>query len=118
MERRVLVVDDDPSIRLLLTFGLQDEDYTVRTASNGTGGLVELEVWRPGLVLLDLMMPGLDGWGFRAQQLARPHLATIPVIVLTASDLPRQYTDVLRAAAIVPKPFHLGHVLTLVATYF
>jgi hypothetical protein len=53
MDRRVLVVDDDPSIQLLVTFGLQDEGYEVRAASNGTSGLAELEVWRPGLVVLD-----------------------------------------------------------------
>jgi hypothetical protein len=50
--------------------------------------------------------------------LAHPDFAAIPVIVLTASDLPRRYTDRLRAAAIIRKPFHLGHLLALVATHF
>lgn len=118
MDQRVLVVDDDPSIRLLLTFGLQSEGYTVRTAGDGAVGLAELEAWRPGLVLLDLMMPGLDGWEFRTRQLARPELVATPVIVLTASDLPRQHTDALQPAAIVPKPFDFGRLLTLVATHF
>jgi DNA-binding response OmpR family regulator len=116
--QRVLVVEDELSIRQLLASALEAEGYSVRTACNGEEGLILLEAWRPRLVLLDLMMPVLDGWSFRARQLARPDLTAIPVLVLSATHLPHQDVLALHPAAIIRKPFDLERLLALVATHF
>src|SRR6266567_3184107 len=67
----------------------------------------------PHLILLDLWMPGMDGWAFRSQQLTREALASIPVVVLTAGRILQSRVDQLQAAAIVPKPFNLDALLGL-----
>src|SRR4051794_23983356 len=88
-ERRVLVVDDDVSIRGFLAEALRDEGYEVQTAGNGHDALALLREWRPDLILLDLMMPVMDGWAFRTEQRLIPNMADVPVIVLSATrDLP------------------------------
>ena len=82
--RYVLVVDDDPDIVDSMRFVLEDAGYAVRTALDGRQAL---EVMRkdPGaaLVILDLAMPVMNGWGFRAEQAKDPDLAAVPVIVLS-----------------------------------
>ena len=88
----VLVVEDDPATQqttrhLLLQLGCQ-----VRTAGNGRHGLDDLALVRPDLILLDLMMPEMDGFEFLAELNQRPELADIPVVVVTAADLtPEDY---------------------------
>lgn len=109
---RVLVVDDDPDLRQLLTIALADEGYDVRAAPNGRAALDLLEAWQPRLIVLDLMMPELDGWAFRAEQLATPGAADVPVIVLSAAREVKP--EVLRPAAFVPKPFNLEQLLDTV----
>ena len=74
--RRVLVVDDDLSIQGFLAEALADEGYGVRTAANGREALAILREWRPDLILLDLMMPEMDGWEFRGEQRALPGVST------------------------------------------
>ena len=86
----VLVVDDDPTAqqmmrRLLLASGCQ-----VRIAENGRRGLDDLALARPDLILLDLMMPEMDGFEFLVELRERPELADIPVIVVTAADLTQE----------------------------
>src|SRR5437879_13133309 len=82
---RVLVVDDDALIRDTLATALGDEGYAVRVASNGRAALVTIDSWRPDLIVLDLMMPVMDGPSFRAVQRAGSNMAHIPVIVLSAA---------------------------------
>jgi DNA-binding response OmpR family regulator len=110
-ERRVLVVDDDVSIRGFLAEALTDEGYSVRTASNGREALSILESWRPALILLDLMMPEMDGWEFRVQQRARAAVADVPVVVLSATRDLAAKAHVLEAAQVFPKPFDLDTLL-------
>ena len=112
--RRVLVVDDDPRIRDILVLALDAEGFEVQAAEDGRRALELLAEWRPHLILLDLMMPELDGWAFRARQLAHEGAAAIPVVVLSAGHNLRARVDALRAAAILPKPFSLGALLALV----
>ena len=83
--RSVLIVDDDPGIRRMMSLVLAGEGYDVRTAENGRQALDLLASWRPAVILLDLMMPVMDGWTFLAAQQADPILASIPVIVMSAS---------------------------------
>ena len=97
----------------MLELALADEGYAVRAAPDGRAALALLETWRPHLILLDLMMPVLDGWGFRARQLATPGAEDLPVIVLSAARDMR--VEALRPAAVVPKPFDLELLLNTVA---
>jgi CheY-like chemotaxis protein len=90
---RVLVVVDDDHLRALIAQALADEGYEVRTAGSGRGALRMLTEWRPGVILLDLMMPEMDG--FEVLERMRRHEAwrDIPVIVVTAKDLTREDID-------------------------
>jgi CheY-like chemotaxis protein len=115
-DHRVLVVEDDPPLRELLASALSDEGYLVRTANNGREALDVLGGWNPQVILLDLMMPEMDGWAFRERQLRMNGLADIPVIVLSAGPNLRVGVDRLRATAIFPKPFELDLLLAAVST--
>ena len=105
---RVLVVEDDDSVALVLADLLEEEGFEVKRAANGRAGLDLLEAFRPQLVLLDLMMPILDGWGFRAQQRQlAPDLAQIPVLVLSGARDAVKAADDLGAAGVLAKPFEV-----------
>jgi len=84
---RVLVVDDDDTNAELLGRQLEQAGWSVERASNGRGALERIAKNRPGLILLDLLMPELDGFDFVEQLRRNPLAATIPVIVLTAKTL-------------------------------
>jgi DNA-binding response OmpR family regulator len=115
-ERRVLVVDDDPSIQGFLAEALADEGYGVRTAGNGREALTILGEWLPDLILLDLMMPEMDGWVFRATQRSIPAMADVPVIVLSATRDLAAKVQSLDAAEVFPKPFDLEQLLGTIET--
>jgi CheY-like chemotaxis protein len=109
----VLIVEDDDHIREALAETLIDHGFSVQTASNGCEAIDVLRgaAVRPQLILLDLMMPVMDGWAFRTAQLADPTLSHIPVVILSAvRDLRRQGTQ-LRAAAVLPKPLDVPRLL-------
>jgi CheY-like chemotaxis protein len=84
----ILVVEDDEDIRLTVAEILRDNGYTVDTAVHGADALHKLEQTRPRLMLLDLMMPVMDGVTLLQQIVGRPELRTIPVVVFTAHDKP------------------------------
>lgn len=107
---RVLVVDDELDIREAVTEVLSYEGHEVVTACDGAEALVKCAALHPDLVLLDLMMPGMNGWEFRAAQLRDAAIAEIPVVVLSA--LGRVST--IDALAFLPKPFSLDDLLELV----
>jgi DNA-binding response OmpR family regulator len=109
--RRVLVVDDDPSIQGFLAEALTDEGYGVRTAANGREALSVLDTWRPDLILLDLMMPEMDGWAFRAKQRTIPAVADVPVIVFSATRDLVSKAAALEPAHVFAKPFDLEALL-------
>jgi two-component system, OmpR family, response regulator VicR len=108
---RVLVVDDDPAIREFVGQALEDEGYDVRLAVNGQDALETLLEWQAHLIVLDLMMPTMDGWTFRDRQREVASLAGIPVIVMSAARNLVGQTDRLAANAILPKPFDLDTLL-------
>ena len=82
--RKVLVVEDDHLIREAIAEALDQEGFVVVEAANGREALDKLHQGRTSLVLLDLMMPVMDGWQFREAQLQDPEISDIPVVVLSA----------------------------------
>jgi DNA-binding response OmpR family regulator len=113
---RILVVDDDQVIQQLLKVNLELEGYAVEVASDGEEALVLFDQFRPDLVLLDIMMPKLDGWEV-ARRLAGITGGPAPIVLLSAraqeSDV--QKGNDLGVAAYVTKPFDPIQLLHLVA---
>ena len=105
----VQIVEDDPSIRDAIHEVLEDHGYTLLAASNGKQALEQLRTTavKPCLILLDVMMPVLDGWGFRAAQRGDPELSDIPVVVLTALPNGEQTARAMGAAGYLGKPVEL-----------
>ena len=112
--RRVLVVDDEPTVREVLADFLRAEGYEVTVANNGRHALALLEGSLPHVIVLDLMMPLIDGFAFRAQQLLSPRLALIPVIVVSARYNLDGALRTLRPQACLSKPFDLDLLLVTV----
>ena len=108
----VLVVDDQEAIRDTLQTALDDEGFTVETAANGQEALDILERWQPCVILLDLMMPVMDGWAFCAEQ--RRTGSTIPVVLLSAAGHLDEQQRTLEAAAVISKPFDLDRVISTI----
>jgi CheY-like chemotaxis protein len=116
---RVLVVEDDADVRAAIALFLASHGYEVLEARHGAEALALLRDAAAsgpavGLVLLDLMMPVMDGWTFRAEQLGDPALASIPVIVVTADAAAAGKSRQLAAAAFLLKPIDLDDLLDLV----
>ncbi|HEX9400393.1 MAG TPA: response regulator [Anaeromyxobacter sp.] len=109
----IFVVDDDTDLREVIGELLVDEGYPTRLFENGRAALDLLrDGVRPRLILLDLMMPGMNGWQFRAEQLRDEALRDIPVVVMTAS---RGFDDAPFAEAeILYKPVGLAEILAAV----
>ena len=113
---RVLVVEDDPSVRGLLHTLLSAEGYDVVTASDGLAGLVKAAATRPALMLLDLMMPDLGGVRVLEELQDDPDLADTPVVVVTGKvDAVRGMRDVLGEDRVFVKPFAVAELLARVA---
>jgi CheY-like chemotaxis protein len=106
----VLVVEDDPELREMMVQMLALEGYEPESASDGLDALQRLR--RPGplprLILLDMMMPRMDGWEFCRQRALDPAIAAIPLVVLSAA--PRDRVNVA-ATAFLPKPFDYDTLL-------
>jgi CheY-like chemotaxis protein len=113
--RTILVVEDDCDIRLALCSILREEGYRVDCASDGREAISSLKSGeRPAIILLDLMMPVMNGADFRKAQLRDPQLADIPVVVLTADGRLLEMAKSLGAAAAFSKPFELDALLDVI----
>ncbi len=109
--KRVLVVDDDPGIRESVAEALDLEGYEVLTAQNGAQALEEVQHQRPHVVLLDLMMPVMNGWQF-LEACARNELcAGTAVVVMSAYHGLVEEASKLGASACIAKPFDLDVLL-------
>jgi CheY-like chemotaxis protein len=115
--RRVLVVDDDDDICDTLRELLEDQGLAVDCASNGHEALDLLHAASllPDVILLDLMMPVMNGWEFRGAQKKDPALASIPVVVITATGSVRERAGLLGVEEILLKPIHLDELLRVIA---
>ncbi|MDB4990020.1 MAG: response regulator receiver protein [Myxococcaceae bacterium] len=116
----ILVVEDDPDIREGTTEFLTDNGFEVFAAENGLEALRLLrEHPNVRLILLDLMMPIMDGWTFRRKQLADAQLASIPVFILSAASRTAKAAaaDDLQALKYLPKPFSWPDLLGMMDSY-
>jgi CheY-like chemotaxis protein len=112
----VLVVDDHTDVRQLTADVLGCNGYDVIEALDGRDGIASLCQNAPDLVILDLNMPVMDGWQFRAEQQRLPdgHLATIPVLLVTGADDAPDHAVTLKAVGLVKKPFDPDQLLEAV----
>ncbi len=112
---RVLVVDDDPDIRLLLRLELAAEGHTIVEAGDGGAALAELAAAPSDVVLLDMMMPVLDGWEV-LRALDRATAPPVVVVTALATHDQRHIVDLLELGAfdVVTKPFDPGYLVALV----
>jgi len=115
----ILIVDDDAGIRQLLVLFLEHKGYTAKTVANGLEALNQLQAAQPLplLILLDLMMPVMDGATFRLAQLSDSRIAAIPVVVLSAAENIEAQAPLLTADAYVPKPIEFDSLLQIVEQY-
>jgi CheY-like chemotaxis protein len=115
----VLVIDDDEAIREAVEELLVDEGYSVRAAGNGSEALALLRSSPrlPCVILLDLMMPVMDGFAFRRTQAQDPRLADIPVVVISADSTVTRKASELSVQAALAKPLRLETLLSTVARY-
>ncbi|MDR5891533.1 response regulator [Halomonas mongoliensis] len=106
---RILIIDDDPTIRLLLVAGLGRQGFRVAEAEDGPSGLEAFAREHPHLVLVDVTMPGMDGYAVVARLRAMPGGEALPVLMLTAADdaETRRLAAEAGATAVVTKPFQL-----------
>ena len=115
---RVLVVDDNRSVREPLVSLLEGRGFSARGVANGREAL---QILRDGfdacLILLDLTMPIMDGWRFRALQQQDPALVGIPIVVLTALSDPTEAAQKLGAVAGLAKPLDLERLVRLVSSH-
>ena len=111
----VFVVDDDEWIHELLKMTLEDDGYRVVTARDGMEALQLLERCQPRLILLDWMMPLMNGPAFAAELRRRGLRPGIPILVVTADSNARRNAEQIGAEGYLRKPFDLGHLLDQVA---
>ena len=112
---RILVVEDDPSVRGLLHTLLTAEGYDVATASDGLAGLVKATTTRPALILLDLMMPDLGGVRVLEELRSDPALAGTPVLVVTGKvDAVPAMRELVGDESVFVKPFAVAELLARV----
>jgi CheY-like chemotaxis protein len=111
----VLVVDDDPDVRDTIADVLGTEGYRVLEASEGKEALRVLELARPNLIILDMLMPVMNGRAFLEEQRRIPAVADIPVLVITAYGVAHEDADRLKTAGFLKKPMEIRELLQTVA---
>ena len=111
-DARILVVDDDPSIRDVVASLLELEGHEVSTASNGLEALRDVERQPPDLIVLDMRMPVMDGWTF-VRELHRRGLH-VPILVLTATQDAHLWAEQVGAEDFLEKPFEISSLLASV----
>jgi CheY-like chemotaxis protein len=117
---RVLVVEDDDDIRESIVSVLEEEGYAVEQAAHGADALEVLRrdgIQLPCVIVLDLMMPVMNGWDFRARLLEDVRLASIPVVCLSGDARVAEKAAKLECAAAISKPVSLIDLLALVARF-
>jgi two-component system, chemotaxis family, chemotaxis protein CheY len=110
----ILVVDDDPDILDALSEILEAEGYEVDRARHGQEALARIDQRRPDLILLDLMMPVMDGWEFAHALRRREDVGQLPIVILSADRQAGAKARVVGARGFLAKPFELNELLRVV----
>jgi CheY-like chemotaxis protein len=117
MHGLVLIVEDDEDIRTDLAALLAAHGYDTETAANGAEAIERMSISPPCLVLLDLMMPVMDGWALRSEMTKLPAMADVPIVVLSGgSDVPTA-AQTIGAVGFVTKPFKLRTLLDVIGQH-
>ena len=116
MKKKLLIVEDDADIANNLKVLLEEEGYRVHIAQNGKLALDILRTAHclPSLILLDLMMPIMDGFEFRREQLSDPKLASIRVVIMSADGHVAEKLAITSADAYLTKPFEMEKIINVV----
>jgi CheY-like chemotaxis protein len=112
--KEILVVDDDDGTLEAIAELLRDAGYAPSTAATGNEALMRLRNWRPDLLLIDLVMPNMDGWELLARLREDSELARLPKVVMTAWPRP---SDLPEGVAILTKPFELETLIRVVRNH-
>ena len=113
MRKRILVVDDDPSIRFLLRLIFESAGYQVTEAQHGLAALIHIRDAIPDLVVTDMMMPVMDGGELIKHLRSEPHTSGLPILAVTANPRSREAAE--NADAVLPKPFDRSELLARVS---
>jgi CheY-like chemotaxis protein len=114
----VLIIDDDPDVRQLFQDILRAAGFEAVAAESGAEGLLVLRNDpQVRVILLDLLMPEMDGWRFRHHQLSHPRFAVIPTVIVTGAPLGGAAHDQLKAADYLSKPVPRERLIDVVARY-
>lgn len=115
--KKILIVDDEPNIVLALKYLLQDEGYDTCECYDGDSALQQARQWQPDLVLLDVMMPGMDGLMVAKQIRENENMDHVPIIFLTAKGTSRDKLEGYEAGAelYLVKPFDNENIISKVA---
>jgi CheY-like chemotaxis protein len=111
---RILVVEDEGLIAAVVVETLAESGYQVRSVTEGRAALALLRTWAPCLILLDIMMPVMDGRAFLAELSTLDEVADTPVVVVSAAGGPLLSDVSMRVADVIRKPFGLEHLLETV----
>ncbi|MCA9833373.1 MAG: response regulator [Thermomicrobiales bacterium] len=114
MSARILVVEDQEDVAQLIDVVLEGEGYTVAIARDGANGLMLSREWNPDLILMDIMLPGVDGGTLISRLRREPETKDLPIIAMSASRTLRDRSNELEADALLPKPFNIDALLVQV----
>jgi DNA-binding response OmpR family regulator len=102
----ILIVEDDPTVQGLLKTIMETEGYDAITAADGLEGLLKAEIRRPSIIILDIMMPNVDGERVLQEMRSREDLANVPVLIVTGrADAHNAFDGVVGTRNVFPKPF-------------
>ncbi len=116
---KVLIIDDEPLLVKSTCMALRISGLDARGAPDGLSGLKEAETWKPDIVLLDVMMPEMDGWQVLEQLQETPSLRNTPVVMFTAREYAngKQLARSHGAVDYVPKPFEPVSLIEVIRRY-
>lgn len=114
MPARILIVEDQPDVAELIDVVLKGEGYVVAVARDGAQGLMLARDWNPDLILMDIMLPYVDGGTLISRLRREPETARIPIIAMSASSTLRDRSAELEADALLSKPFDVDAMLVQV----
>lgn len=117
MSKKILVVDDDADVRIILETGLKNAGFTVFLAKDGPEGVDLAHKNEPDLILLDIMLPAMDGFGVQQMILQDPLIRKTPILFITAVNDPasKSWTKFQGAVGYIEKPFNVKSVVAQVS---